>query len=164
MNDFDTVKIQLPIADVATSYGGVRKKNFVNPSPCCDHNDCFSIDDDKNLWKCFSCGKGGSVIDLVMAVDECDEAEALRRCAEKAHIQLKGERRPRDIAGLNLTILESIFIEAAEYYHSHMLMNGGKKYLIEERKHKEDTLITMKVGWSDGGLTDHLKSKGFSEQ
>lgn len=164
MTDFDTVKTKLPISDLVQTYGGQRKKNFVNPSPCCDHNDCFSVDDDKNLWKCFSCGKGGSVIDLVMAIDGCDEAEALRKCAEKAGIQLKTDKRLADVAGLNLTIRESIFLETAEYYHGHMLMNGGRQYLIDQRGHKEETLRVMKVGWSDGALVEHLKSRGFSEQ
>ena len=164
MTDFDIVKSNLAIAALVLTYGGERKRNFVNPSPCCGHNDCFSLNDDENLWKCFSCSKGGSVIDLVMAVEDCDEAEALRRCAEKAGIQLKTDKRLADVAGLNLTIRESIFIEATEYYHSHMLTNGGKQYLIERRRHKEETLREMKVGWTDGALAEHLKGKGFSEQ
>lgn len=164
MTDFDTVKSKLPIAELVQTYGGERKKNFVNPSPCCDHNDCFSVDESQNLWKCFSCGKGGSVIDLVMAVDGCDEADALRRCAEKTGIQLKDRRMKDEGGGINLTIRESLFLDAAEYYHGHMRMNGGRQYLIEQRKHKEETLKAMKVGWTDGALVDHLKSRGFSEQ
>lgn len=162
MNDFETVKSKLPIADVVKDYGGQRKKNFVNPAPCCGHHDCFSIDEDQNLWKCFSCGKGGSVIDLVMAVDECDAAEALRRCANKANVSLQNTRP--DTTGLDLTIRESIFVEAADYYHNHMLMNDSQKYLMEQRGHKAEVLQTMKIGWSDGALTDHLKAKGFQEK
>lgn len=164
MTDFDTIKSNLPIATLALSYGGERKKAHVNPAPCCGHHDCFAVYDDQNSWHCFSCGKGGSVIDLVMAVDGCDSAEALRRCAEKAGVQLKGEKRPKDVTGLNLTVRESLFAATAEYYHSHMLTNGGKEYLVERRGHKEDVLKAMKVGWTDGCLVEHLKCQGFSEQ
>jgi DNA primase len=44
-----------------------------------------------------------------------------------------------------------------------MLKNGGKEYLTGTRQHKMESLKLMRVGWSDGGLVDHLRTMGFPE-
>ena len=59
---------RIPIDQAASRLGiVVIKGKFLCPSHD-DHNPSASIDSDGVHWKCFSCGVGGSAIDLVMAV------------------------------------------------------------------------------------------------
>jgi DNA primase len=56
----------------------------------------FSYDAEKNLWHCFGCGKGGSVIDLVMELENLDYIEARKRVADIGGIKL-GEISKQDL-------------------------------------------------------------------
>jgi hypothetical protein len=63
---------RIPIEQSASRLGiVVTKGKFLCPSHD-DHNPSASINPDGVHWKCFSCGAGGSAIDLVMAVRQCD--------------------------------------------------------------------------------------------
>jgi DNA primase len=67
MNRFDIKRLnQLPILDVANKLG--LKLDRSNKCHCFIHEEktpSFSINSRKNRWKCFGCGAGGGVIDLV---------------------------------------------------------------------------------------------------
>ena len=43
-----------------------------------DHNPSFNVNDDEEYWFCFTCDKGGSVIDFWMALKDCDFKTAIR--------------------------------------------------------------------------------------
>lgn len=165
MNDFDLVKQSLNILQVITQETGLQiKGKHLAECPFCHGHDCFSVQESEGFYKCFQCDAKGDIFTFLESYHNLDKSSALKKASELAGIQLKGERIPKDVAGMNLTIRESIFLEAAEYYHGHMLMNGGRQYLLDQRGHREETLRAMKVGWSDGALVDHLKGRGFSEQ
>ena len=38
----------------------------------------FNVNTSKNVWYCFSIGDGGTIIDLVMRLNNCDKYEALK--------------------------------------------------------------------------------------
>lgn len=166
MNDFELVKDKLPISSVAVRYGSTMNRRFANPSPCCGHNDCCAVDDGKRLFKCHSCEAAGSVIDMVMAVDRCDETEALRKCADLAGMELKTyakaaqeeERKPRE------SIPERMYRLAAEHYEAAMDAEGcpGKEWFCGARGHKEETLRKLRVGWATGRLIPYLQEHGFT--
>src|SRR5579871_6104480 len=76
--DIDQLK-QIPIDEVGGALGLNWSKSATVRCPLPDHDDkhpSFSIHRAKNLWHCFGCGRGGSVIDLVMAVRAISFAEA----------------------------------------------------------------------------------------
>lgn len=43
-----------------------------------EHTPSFKVDYTLNLWHDFGTGKGGSIIDLVMGLENCDKAQAIR--------------------------------------------------------------------------------------
>lgn len=161
--DFQRVKEQLNILTVIISETGLSMKGrHLEKCPFCGGHDCFSIDADKGLYKCFQCPAAGDVHTFYQKYFNLDPGSALERAATRAGITIKGQRSPKASVGLDLTVRETILLEAARYYHSHLLDNGGKAYLIGRRGHKEDVLKAMQIGWTDGCLVDHLLSKGFS--
>ncbi len=163
-DDFQRVKAALDILTVITSETGIPMKGrHLEKCPFCGGHECFSIDVDKGLYKCFQCPAAGDVHTFYQKFYNLEEIPALERAAARAGITIKGRRSPKNFAGLELTVGQTILLEAARYYHAHMMDNGGKAYLIGKRGHKEDVLKEMRVGWSDGGLTDHLRARGFKD-
>ena len=68
---------RIPIVQAASRFGiEVIKGKFLCPSHD-DHDPSASTNPDGIHWKCFSCGAGGSAIDLVKAVELCDENQAV---------------------------------------------------------------------------------------
>lgn len=161
MNDiYETIKNHTNLEKVIIDETGLQKKgHHLEECPFCQGHECFSIKD--GHYKCFQCSSSGDVFTFLESFHHIDKAEALKKAAEIAGIELK-EKKPKDNSGVNLTIKETIFIEAAMHYHANVSANGGRAYLMEQRGHKGDVLDTMHVGWSLGELTEYLRSKGFT--
>ena len=79
---------EIPILDVADGLGiGYRKKSQAWHMSLCiappDRNPSMGLHPASNSWKCFSCGKGGSTIDLVMIREHLDFGDACRWLMQK---------------------------------------------------------------------------------
>lgn len=162
-DDFERVKEALPLRSIIPQETGFdldTNSGHLSECPFCGGHECFSIPRDKQGWRCFQCDRKGDLFTFLQEFHSLDKAGALRKGAELAGIALeeKAKRKP------TLTPVEKIRIEAAEYYHARMLENGGKEYFFDRRGHTMATVTTEKVGWSDGRLLDHLRSKGFEEK
>ncbi|MBW7903817.1 MAG: toprim domain-containing protein [Rhodocyclaceae bacterium] len=100
---FGEVKRDCSLVDyIKARTGGESVKSgattFINPAPCCTHNDCFSIGKNDETWKCYSCGepqglKAGDVFHFAEKVLGMGRAEALRDIADFAGVRLP-ERPP----------------------------------------------------------------------
>lgn len=77
---------RIPIEQAASRFGiEITKGKFLCPSHD-DHDPSASVNPDGIHWKCFTCGAGGSAIDLAMAVRQCD--------ADTAVDEIVGYHRP----------------------------------------------------------------------
>lgn len=165
MQNFQRVKENLNIlGEITTATGFSMKGKHLEQCPFCGGHDCFSVDPEQGLYKCFQCPAAGDVITFYQNYFHLSSVDALKHGAKRAGIALKGHRSPQRSGALDLTVRETLFLAAAKYYHSHLLDNGGKEYLIARRSHKEAVLKAMQVGWSDGCLVDHLLSLGFTHE
>lgn len=164
MTDFDRIKDALPLSTLVEHYGSKMQKRFANPAPCCQHEDCCSIQDAKAHWKCFSCNQNGDVFDMIMVVENIDKAEALKRAADLAGITLEPFRQHAPKPRPAESAQAKMFRLAAEYYHLTMAKDApdGRKWFCGKRGHSEATLAAMQVGWSDGRLLAHLVGQGFT--
>lgn len=162
-NDFDRIKEALPLLQVITQETGLKMKgHHLEECPFCQGHECFSVKD--NHYKCFQCSASGDLFTFLESFHKLDKSDALKKAAQIAGIEIKGIKKPKDNSGVNLTIKETIFLEAAKHYHANISNNGGRSYLIEQRGHKEDVLKAMQVGWSEGDLVSYLHSRGFTDE
>jgi len=161
MNDFNQVKAALNITEVITYSTGLSMgKNFLEECPMCGGHECFSINTNKQLFNCFQCPDktGGDVFSFLKQYYSIDDKQALEKAAAFAGISLSTVEKQTPPLSIN----EKIFMEAANYYHKNMLKNGVREYLTLKRGHRIETLKSMRVGYSDGLLKEHLRSKQFS--
>ncbi len=161
-NDFERIKEKLDLLQIITQETGLSMKGkHLSECPFCHGHECFSLFNAGRQFKCHQCGRGGDLFSFLQEHKSIDLQESLRYAARIAGLTLSAPAKgSRD---LKLSTKERIFIEAATYYHNHMLDNGGKQYLIQERGHKEDVLRKMQIGWTDGWLLEYLRSKQFTD-
>ena len=142
---------------------------------CCPlHNEktpSFKIDPALQLWHCFGCGEGGDVFAFVMKTEDLSFPEAVRRLAERAHIEItESGGRPGEGAGRKAR-LKAVCAEAAEYYHAQLMRNPGpdasaaRSYLAG-RGLGGEVPKTWQLGFAPGrgSLVRHLAAAGFTAE
>lgn len=91
----ERVKMAIDIISVISEYVHLARKGKNFWGLCPFHNEktpSFSVDPDKQVYKCFGCGKGGDVFAFVMDKKGLSFAEALTELAARAGIQLETSR------------------------------------------------------------------------
>jgi len=85
--DFESVKRRVPITVALERYHiqGLKRSGKAHLRGRCplhagDGRETFHVDTAAHIFHCFSCGAGGSILDLVMAIEGC----GLREAAERA--------------------------------------------------------------------------------
>ena len=166
----DEIKAKLDLVEVVREYVPNLKPvgvNFTALSPFKrEKTPSFVVSPDKQIWHCFSTGKGGDAITFVMEMEGVTFVEALRILAPKAGVVLKREN-PEITSKRNrlLDIMET----AALYYHKVLiespLAKNAREYLAK-RGLKEETIIDWKIGfsldsWDD--LINVLKKRGYND-
>lgn len=76
----DRIKERLSVSE-ALNHFGVKATAGRGKALCPCHSEktaSLSYDDDRGLWNCFGCGKGGDVLSLIMEKEGLDFREALR--------------------------------------------------------------------------------------
>ncbi|GAE89098.1 CHC2 zinc finger domain-containing protein [Acetivibrio straminisolvens] len=87
----EEIRISNDILSVVGEYVKLERKGKNYFGLCPFHSEktpSFSVDPSKQLYYCFGCGKGGSVIQFVMDAENLDYIEAIKLLAERARIQL----------------------------------------------------------------------------
>ncbi len=140
---------------------------------CCPlHNEktpSLRIDTDLQLWHCFGCGEGGDVFSFIMKTEDLSFPEAVRRLAERAHIELSEEGGGRRVTSNAKLRLKQVCKAASDYYHVQLMRNPSP-----EANAAREYLSTRKLGGSvprlwhlgyapgRGNLVRHLASAGFT--
>ena len=80
------------IYEVISSYVELKKRgrNFFGLCPF--HNEktaSFSVSPEKQIYKCFGCGAGGSSIDFIMEIEKLDFIESIRYLADQYGVEIE---------------------------------------------------------------------------
>ncbi|RNL48147.1 DNA primase [Paraeggerthella hongkongensis] len=139
---------------------------------CCPlHNEktpSFKIDPATQLWHCFGCGEGGDVFSFIMKTEDLNFPEAVRRLAERAHIEISDADGPRSVGSSKKARLKAVCEEAADFYHTQLMRNPGPeasaaRSYLGARGLGGDVPKTWRLGFAPGRgqLVRHLAAKGF---
>ncbi len=184
-DQIERVRDATNIVDLVAEHVRLKKRgrNFIGLCPF--HNEktpSFNVLEDKGIFKCFGCGKGGDVFSFLMQVEGLTFPEALQKLAKRANIELEGVQAEADeaIRSERESLLAMLREAAAFYYRTLRSPEGDKarEYLagrgIEVRIKKASDPKGPKVlsidekfalGYAPeqpGRLIEHLLSKGFS--
>ncbi len=131
----------------------------------------FVVSPSKQIFKCFSTGKGGSVVTFLMEKEHYSYPEALKWLASKYNIILPEEEEPTAEELAKSTERDSLFIIndfAKNHFNERMLQSEegksiGLSYFIE-RGFRIDIIEKFQLGYSIDKSTDFTDSalkKGF---
>ncbi len=169
MQPSDEIKSRLDIVDIIKEYIQLKPvgSNFSALSPFNrEKTPSFIVSPEKQIWHCFSSGKGGDIITFIMEIEGVNFVEALRILAPKAGVSLR-RQNPEMVSRRNrlLDIMEVV----SNFYHQNLLNSKNaevaRKYL-KERQLTDETLIDWKIGFSIDSWDDAvnvLKKRGYKD-
>ena len=146
--------------------------NFKGKSPFVDERTpSFMVSPAKQIWKCFSTGKGGNVVSFLMEVEHFSYVEALKWLANKYNIEIKEDRQrtPEEVAEQsvreNLSVINTFAADTfMENLHEHPKGKAiGLSYFLE-RGFREDIIKKFQLGYcldESEGFTRKAIQKGY---
>jgi DNA primase len=157
----DDVRQRTDIVDIISEFVPLKKrgKNFFGLCPF--HQErapSFSVNQEKQIFHCFGCGKGGNVFTFLMEYEKLSFWEALKYLAQRAHITLPTKDADTKQQAEN----DSLFYAnqfAATYYHKILLETKvGAKALqyLKNRGFSKETLETFLLGYAPPGWENVL--------
>ena len=169
MGDIEEVKSRLNIVDIIGAKVQLKKTGRHFKALCPFHGEktpSFIVSPERQIWKCFGCGRGGSVIDFVMEYEHMDFAEALEELAAKAGVKLERRTAETPEAKTKQQIYAVNHL-ASEYYQylltKHGLGEKARSYL-KQRGVTDRAIKTFGLGYSPNSwdaLGKFLRKKGY---
>ena len=169
----EDIKARLNIVDIVGQYVKLQKAGSAWKANCPFHQEktpSFNVNEERNMWHCFGCGKGGDVFAFIMEIEGLEFREALKLLAEKAGVELPEYRSDgkatAETKDRGLEILEL----ATKFYEKQLWESvPGKKILeyLHERGLSDESIRTYRLGYAPDGwehITKFLISRGFRSE
>ncbi len=157
------------IVDVVGSYVSLTYKGGSYWACCPFHNEktpSFHCDKDKQFYHCFGCGKGGSVINFIMEIENLSFPDAVEFLARRAGMEMPndGDRAQRDRRARLLDLNR----DAARFFYAALSAPGGRAaqdYMVR-REIGPVTAKNFGLGFAPDSfyaLTDAMREKGYQD-
>ncbi len=173
----DEVVEKNDIVELISHYVTLKRVGNRFQALCPLHNDkktpSFSVSPDKQLFHCFGCGAGGTVIHFIMAKENLDFMEAVKYLADRAGIPVPDFRsnaertRAAEIHNKKKRLYE-INSEAGKFFFKNLIA-PEHDYALEyfrKRKLTNATIKSFGLGYAPNSWTsliDYMREKGYSE-
>ena len=117
------------IADVVGDYVHLTPKGGNMWGLCPFHSErtpSFSVNRDRQIYKCFGCGKGGGAINFIMAMENLSYPEAIRFLAKKQGMEVPAESGESEDRRKKVKRAIEVNTAAARFYRDYMKGPGGQ--------------------------------------
>jgi DNA primase catalytic core len=157
------------IVEVVSSYIPLKKRgaNYWALSPFKpEKTPSFAVSPSKQIFKCFSSGKGGNVIRFVMEMEGISYGEALRKLAERYGIPVTEEFERGGGKSARERYL-SIYREVVRFYREALHQSPEALNYLKRRGLRGETLKKFLLGYAPAGwdtLTKRLLGLGYEEE
>lgn len=169
-SEIKEIRNSVDIVDVISEYIPLtaKGKNFFGVCPFhADHSPSMSVSREKQIYTCFSCGASGNVITFLMNYENISFAEALKKLADKAGINVSIGNKKQKI-NKNKELYD-IYEMSQKIYQNNLNSEAGikaKEYL-KNRDITNEIIKEFGIGLSikDSKLiTNMLLKKGFKDK
>ena len=158
------IRKSVNIVDVISSYMPLTKKgkNYFGVCPFHDdHSPSMSVAEDKQIYKCFSCGESGNVFTFIEKYENVSFLEAVKKCADLSGIEFSYGKSDRKNHNQDLY---DIYKFASKLYQNNLHSKEGKEArdYLKKRKLDDNIIKEFEIGLSLNNasiLTDALKKK-----
>ena len=171
----EEIKSRADIYEVVSDFVQLKKSgsSYKALSPFTDEKTpSFTVSPSKNIYKCFSSGKGGDPISFLMEIDGLNYIEALKYLAQKYSIQVEEEeatpeqkeaQSERDSLFIILNYAKDHFVD--NLWNKDEGKNIGLSY-FRERGFSDQTIHDFDLGYALDqwqGLMDEAIEKGYQK-
>jgi len=176
----DDLKNRADIVRIIQPYAELKKKG-ANWMACCpfhqEKTPSFSVNPSKGFYKCFGCGKGGSVYNFLMEMDGLSFPEAIKRVAEITGVMLpepiddeqfeRSKKKKEEKKKLADQVIDLNRL-AMEFWEAELEGKRAKaaRGYLEKRGISPETQKMFRIGFSPDtwdSLLNVLKEKGADE-
>ena len=160
-----------PIEEVVGEYVALTKRSGQNLFGLCpfhsEKTPSFSVSPGKQIYHCFGCGKGGSVINFIMEIERLSFPEAVEFLARRAGMPIP--EQAADSGRERRTRLLELNREAARWFYGRLSAPGGEAALeyMRRRQISRRTATNFGLGFAPeswDGLTNAMKAIGYTER
>jgi len=165
-SDVETIKERLDIADVVGEYVTLKQagRNLRGLSPFTNEKTpSFFVSPDRQLFHCFSSGRGGDMFTFIQEVEGVDFRGALTMLAERAGVELtrqSAESRKKE------DVLYDIMEEAAAFFETCLEDAEDAQVYLNKRGFTVDTITSWRLGYAPNewrALLTHLRKHGYAD-
>jgi DNA primase len=173
------VEERLDAVSIVREYTNLDKKGNRWWACCPFHNEktpSFTVNPETKTFLCFGCGKGGSIISLVMEMDKLNFPEAIEKLAKKSGVHLEYEQmsagdadRRREEDKARDSLYELYRRVAGSFHHLLLKTEEGRsasRYL-RERGMSDETIDAFNLGYTPrdrAWLHKFLSEKSWSQE
>ena len=168
-NFTEELKAQLNIVDIIGREVKLKKSGSNYMGLCPFHSEktpSFSVNESKQFYHCFGCGKSGDVIGFVQEYYKLPFMEAVEKLATENGIKLP-ERRSSG-PKIDYDKYYGINAMAARFFYNNLGVKGNKGLAyLRRRGLTNETITSFGLGYAPAGgtaLVDHLRSEGVSDE
>ena len=167
----DELTARNDIVDVVGSYVTLTSKGGSFWGCCPFHNEktpSFHVLQDKQIYYCFGCKKGGGVVNFIMEEENLSFPEAVRFLAKRANMEVPEDNTDREANRYRQRLLE-LNRDAARYYYQVLQSpeGAGVRAYLEKRKITRATAVKFGMGASPDSwdsLLTAMTKKGYSKR
>lgn len=169
----DELRARADIVKVIGSYVTLKKNGHRYVGLCPFHNETapsFSVDEQKQVYHCFGCKAGGSVIQFVMDIERLSFSEAVAFLADQLHMPLP-EMQNDPAYEKRRTLKERIYLAnrtAARMYHQLLWQPESSAILhyLQQRGLSDAVIRRFGIGAAppSAQVGHRLMEEGFTEE
>ncbi len=161
---------KISIVEIISEYISLKQKGDKHWGLCPFHNEktpSFSVTEEKNMFYCFGCHKGGNVFDFLIDIENISFFEAFKELASKAGVEIDSQKEsPEDKQKVALLELYNKIAGSFNYILQNKSSSKTAGDYLHERGISSNTVNNFKLGYAPAErfwLYDFLKSKNYSD-
>ncbi len=158
------------IVDVVSGYVRLSKRSGANQFGLCpfhsEKTPSFSVNQEKQIYHCFGCGKGGSVINFIMEIENLGYRDAVAFLARRAGMAMPQEQE--DAESRKRARMLALNKDAARFFYEQLSTPGGSRArdYMARRRISPATAKNFGLGFAPDSwdsLEKAMRQKGYSD-
>lgn len=160
----EQLRVTANITEIVNSYVPLKRVGKYYRGRCPFHPDSspsFYVSPERQVYHCFGCGAGGSVISFIMQIEKLDFPEAVKLLAAKLNIPVQTER-----TSSRYQALYAVCEFAAQFFSRQLTKYPAAVNYLLRRGMKDETVKRYRLGYAPGGNTLRAAAQraGYSEE
>ncbi|MGL1894041.1 MAG: DNA primase [Spirochaetaceae bacterium] len=172
-NTIQEISDKASIVNIVSEYTALKSKGDKFWGCCPFHNEktpSFTVTEDKNMFYCFGCQKGGSIFNFIMEIEHMSFVDSVMHLAQKTGVSVELNSNSENIE--QVTKRESLIklyekcCGSFSYIFQNVESSKAARDYVYGRGFSKDIIETFRIGYAPKGgnwLFNFLKSKNYSE-